>query len=336
MNTPFARLKQGTAALVLASIVIAIGAGAEVNAFVAPPGASDRAPFVWRGSSGHSSWCSALGMASTDSTTEKEGPFRRLSHTMLRVPDVSATVEYWKSRGATVTSYNKKAATENAFVTLGNGREESGEGGGKKDCFSLEITNSPRRSGETEAFQLGDGLQYLGTSMLLDFQNNLVGAAAGEKLKSNADDEPNGIQVQRVAAAPGDFLSRVCLAVSGGEAGLTKTARFYNELLGMETSANEAGMLCLRCKGRQESYGVPTTLVFVSKPNLNEIDHGNCFDHIVIETSSSIEEEVDRIKSMPWVETDVIFMKKTRMFGRMIVGLTDPSGYKVYLIEENS
>ena len=41
-----------------------------------------------------------------------------LSHAMLRVPDVNATVDCWLNRGATLSSYRKAGQSETAFVTM--------------------------------------------------------------------------------------------------------------------------------------------------------------------------------------------------------------------------
>ena len=132
----------------------------------------------------------------------------RLSHVMLRVPDVDATVEYWVAKGATVRQRNKSpTGGETAFVALGNGKADQID-----SCFALEITSPPNpEEGEEESVR-GNGLAYLGTSMLLDFQNNLMGAAAGEKIaKEGEAAEPNGIEVRRVASGPGDYFARLCL-----------------------------------------------------------------------------------------------------------------------------
>ena len=265
----------------------------------------------------------------------------RLSHAMLRVSDVDATVDYWVARGATVKQRNKSpAGGETAFVALGTGKADQID-----SCFALEITSLPP---EEEESVRGNGLAYLGTSMLLDFQNNLMGAAAGEKIRKEEEAvEPNGIEVRRVASGPGDYFARLCLrpkplatdaaAVNGeGDNALSPlgiTEQFYSEVLGMRVVANDNDLLCLRYK--DGGFGVSTTLVFSTEdddPSSDEFVMGNMLDHLVISTPS-IQEAADALK-----ETDqgrrAIFMEPTSMFGTTILGITDPNGYKIYLAEE--
>lgn len=273
----------------------------------------------------------------------------RLSHVMLRVPDVDATVDYWAAKGATVKQRNKSPKAgggETAFVVLGNGKADQID-----TCFALEITSLPNpEEGEEEPVR-GNGLAYLGTSMLLDFQNNLMGAAAGEKIAKEGEvAEPNGIEVRRVASGPGDYFARLCLrpkplakdvaaAVNGeGEnnalSSLEITEQFYTKVLGMRVVANDIDLLCLRYK--DGGFGVSTTLVFSTEngdpSSDDEFVMGNMLDHLVIGTPS-VQEAADLLK-----ETEegrkAMFMEPTSMFGTTVLGITDPNGYTIYLAEE--
>ena len=263
----------------------------------------------------------------------------RLSHVMLRVPDVDATVDYWVAKGATVKQRNKSPKAgggETAFVALGNGKADQID-----SCFALEITSLPNPEGESVR---GNGLAYLGTSMLLDFQNNLMGAAAGEKIaKEGEAAEPNGIEVRRVASGPGDYFARLCLrpkplakddaaAVNGDREGennalssLEITEQFYTKVLGMRVVASDIDLLCLRYKGG--GFGVSTALVFSTEDgdpsSDDEFVMGNMLDHLVIGTPS-VQEAADALK-----ETEegrkAMFMEPTSMFGTTVLGITDPN-----------
>ena len=273
----------------------------------------------------------------------------RLSHVMLRVPDVDATVDYWVAKGATVKQRNKSPKAgggETAFVALGNGKADQID-----TCFALEITSLPSpEEGEVKSVR-GNGLAYLGTSMLLDFQNNLMGAAAGEKIAKEGEvAEPNGIEVRRVASGPGDYFARLCLrpkplakdvaaAVNGeGEnnalSSLEITEQFYTKVLGMRVVANDIDLLCLRYK--DGGFGVSTALVFSTEDgdpsSDDEFVMGNMLDHLVIGTPS-VQTAADALK-----ETEegrkAMFMEPTSMFGTTVLGITDPNGYTIYLAEE--
>ena len=281
----------------------------------------------------------------------------RLSHIMLRVPSVQETVEYWVARGATVTRHNKseKTGVETAFVSLGSSKSTDDVSG----CFSLEITSLP--PGEEQ--DAGNSIRYIGTSMLLDYKNNLIGAIFGEK---KGDDvgaeaatvvEPNGIDVRRVASGPGDYFARLCLrpkpisasgeieSVNGDDSSrmssLQVTEEFYTKILGMRVVANDSDLLCLRYNQNSadgsadgsRGAGVATTLVFSTEGHAadEELVIGNMLDHIVISTRS-VDEAADLIMA-----TDeggmAIFMEPKNMFGKKILGIRDPNGYQIYLTE---
>ena len=263
----------------------------------------------------------------------------RLSHIMLRVPDVAGTVDYWVDKGATVKQRNRSPnGGETAFVALGNGKEDQLD-----SCFALEITSLP----ENETLDQGNGLAYLGTSMLLDFQNNLIGAAAGEKIAKDGEEavEPNGIEVRRVASGPGDYFARLCLrpkplgddSVNGEDGGnlspLEITEQFYTEVLGMRVVANDSDLLCLRYK--DSGFGVSTMLVFTTEGEASdELVMGNMLDHLVIGTPS-VEAAAEALKTTEQGK-EAIFMEPTAMFGTTILGVRDPNGYAIYLAEEPS
>lgn len=232
---------------------------------------------------------------------------------MLRVPSVEKTVEYWAEKGGTVlsSSKDKDGKLKGAFVALGNHQSTV------DNCFALELVHSNHK------LKLGNSISYIGISMLLQFQNNLVGAAAGEKPCSQGK-EPNGIEVKSVASAPGDLLARFCLKTTDMEA----TKDFYSTLLGMQVAAEDDKNLCLRYDKSDKSLGIPTTLVFELTDK--EVEFGNCLDHFVIATSSNIDAQFELIKA----KGAKVFMKPTEMFGKKVLGVRDPMGYKVILSGE--
>jgi catechol 2,3-dioxygenase-like lactoylglutathione lyase family enzyme len=236
---------------------------------------------------------------------------------------------------------------------------------------SSKSDNSIRK--EEPRYRLGNEIRYIGISKLLLFQNNLLGVITGDATKkekggmggsdSGGDGEvkePNGIDVQFSASAPGDFFARFCLRSND----LPATSTFYSTVLGMDIKAQDDQMLCLRYDNinfPSSTYGVATTLVFDASDKTTPIEKGDCLDHIAITTSSSVDELYNRItisamttqssqQSRQVDETttttsgdsnnvtaddkdsnnDVkIFMKPTEMFGRRVMGLIDPNGYKV-------
>lgn len=173
---------------------------------------------------------------------------------------------------------------------------------------------------------VGNAISYLGVSMLLQFQNNLLGAITGDEKPASQGDEPNGIQIKSSASAPGDLLARVALRTKDLEA----THTFYTSILGMEAKAEDENMLCLRYDNDCFTGGVPTTLVF--DRTTEDIVIGDCFDHFVIATSTDIETLYSTIESQRSSGLDFkLFMKPTDMFGKKVMGLIDPNGYKVIL-----
>ena len=228
---------------------------------------------------------------------------------MLKVPSVDRTVSYWTEQMGSVlrSRENDEGSLQSAFVALGNGTST-------EHCFALELI-------QTKDFQLGNCLSYVGISMLLQFQNNLRGAANGETPAALVGDEPNGIAVKSSASAPGDYFCRFCLKSND----LVATQNFYASLLKMNVMAVDDDMLCLR----YDSGGsVPTTLIFERTDD--ELVKGTCFDHLAIFTSCNIEDEYKRLQAAG----ATINMNPTEMFGSTVMGLRDPNGYKVVLASE--
>jgi len=234
-----------------------------------------------------------------------------LSHAMLRIPHIDKTVKYWTEKGGTIRIQKEKPSggLSSAMIELGCTSKE------QETSFALELVET-----NTENYQLGNALSYIGVSMLLQFQNNLVGAIEGIKPKSEGK-EPNGITVRSSASAPGDFLARFALRTND----LDKTEEFYTSVLGMENKARDEKMLCLRYDNDCFTGGVPTTLVFDRFED--DLEIGDCFDHIVIATKTNVNDVFDLLTE----QECKIFMKPTKMFGKDVMGLIDPNGYKVIL-----
>jgi catechol 2,3-dioxygenase-like lactoylglutathione lyase family enzyme len=244
----------------------------------------------------------------------------QLMHIMLRVPNVNATVDFWTSKGANVHSYRKTSKAETAFVGFGKQ-----QGGG---YFSLEIT---ALLPEETTLVLGNVIKYFGLSMLLGM--DLQMAAAGEQLSTGVDQDPNGLEIRRVASAPGDSFSRLCLATDSQDDILSKTTDFY-KALGMELVAGDDSLVCLRYTAKQDGRtGVATTLVFEKAQD--SLDFGNCFDHLAISTVN-VDAAATVLRATLDNPDNVIFMEPKPMFGTKIMGVYDPNGYKVYLVERAS
>lgn len=246
---------------------------------------------------------------------EEEHPLystSRLSHVMLKVPSVDRTVAYWIERMGTVTrsSENDDLSLKSAFVALGNGTST-------ENCFQLELIQS-------ETAQIGNCISYIGVSMLQQFQNNLMGAAAGETPQAQGP-EPNGIPTKSCASAPGDYYCRFALRSKD----LVETHAFYATILGMDSKAMDENMVCLRYGNTGGGGGIPTTLVFDKTDDDDEIDVGTCMDHLAIVTSLEVAQIYERIQQ---TTTDVpVFMKPVEMFGQQVMGVRDPNGYKVVI-----
>ena len=258
----------------------------------------------------------------TDDTDDSSGhPLSgtsRLSHAMLKVKSVDDAVSYWAQKGGTVLQSRKDddETYKSAFVTLGNGQTTD-------NCFALELV-------KTENCKVGNVLNYIGVSLLLQFQGNLRGLISGQDQAQSEGPEPHGIPIKSCASSPGDFLCRICLKSND----LEKTQHFYEDLLGMKLAAGDESQLCLRYNHKGSSgYGVPTTIVF--EGTNEKLDHGTCLDHLAIETTTSINQLFERFQSSSSgdkkEEGVAVYLHPTEMFGKTVMGLRDPNGYKVVL-----
>jgi len=320
----------------------------DINAFVVVPSSSFAS--IQRTTlpslSSHWSLLKSSSSSSSEGEKNKESPVEeedesshvmretsRLSHMMLNVLSVDRTVAYWTEKTGEVlrsTTNKDDGSLRSAFVALGNGKTT-------ENCFALELVETKKKKSEEDniSFQLGNCLSYIGVSMLLQFQNNLLGALLGDEKPADQGDEPNGIIVKSAASAPGDYFCRICFKSKN----LAQTNAFYTKILGMDDRAIDADMLCLRYdspppKNGEGGGGVPTTLVFERTDN--ELDQGTCFDHLVIATSLDIDEQYERIKKMINNENDgaEIFLPPTDMFGKRVMGMKDPNDYKIFLASE--
>lgn len=233
---------------------------------------------------------------------------------MLKVTSVEEAVAYWTQKGGTVTRSTTKddGKLRGAFVALGNGQTTD-------NCFALEL--SP-----TQKFELGNIMNYIGVSKLMQFQTGNLRELLESSCGETEDDpvEPHGIPVQSCAASPGDFLCRLCLQSNNLEA----TQAFYVDTLGMQVAAGDQSQLCLRYQppDSDTAYGVPTTLVFDGTNKI--LQHGTCWDHLAIQTTTSIQALHQRLLQD---DDAFVYMNPTEMFGLTVMGLRDPNGYKVVL-----
>ena len=185
--------------------------------------------------------------------------------------------------------------------------------------------------------------------------------------------------IKYVASAPGDGLARIALLSNNK---LVETRNFYTTVLGMDQKAQDTNFLCLRYDTdanndddrddiSNTSNGVSTTLVFVNSrcqqsgngddedndvENRSSSDKNCVFDHLAIQTTSSIEKVYQNIivkneninsSSMNSHENEEIvaaaakevavkvYMKPTFMFGSNLLGVIDPNGYKVVIFSSN-
>jgi len=192
------------------------------------------------------------------------------------------------------------------------------------------VSTTTSTTSTTKSYSIGNAISYIGVSMLLQFQNNLLGAISGQERVAGQGEEPNGIPVQSAASAPGDLLARFALHSKDLEA----TGQFYTSILGMTIKAQDDNMLCLRYDNdtSSTSNGVPTTLVFDAWNDDHEtLDLGDCFDHIVVVTSAPVEDIYSWLQKERQPGPPKIFMKPTDMFGKTVMGLLDPNGYKVII-----
>ena len=291
---------------------------------------------------------------------------------------------------------------QSAFVELGHYKVVgggSGAGGMDSDgsddsamkrpppSFSLELVTTSETN-----FNLGNCISYIGINMLQQFSKDPLEVISrkfvpGIPIQPSSDtskpDEPNGIPIKYVASSPGDMIARIAFYTTNLEA----TYKFYTQILGMDCKAQDDTMICLRYNNNsgdgeksRSGMGVPTTLVF-EKTN-EDIDIGNCLDHLVIATTANIDDLYSTWKkkhtpsttetgeqggreasststssssSSTTVNGDgssssssssstttksssspTIFMNPTNMFGKKVMGIFDPNGYKVIIAGESS
>jgi len=251
----------------------------------------------------------------------------RLSHVMLKVQSVDDTCSYWIEKGGTIlqSRLDDDGAYLSAFVALGNGKTTD-------NCFALELVRTDKKS------NIGNIINYIGVSLLMQFQGNLRGLISGKDKVKDEGDEPNGFFVKSCASSPGDFLCRLCLKSNN----LEKTQAFYEQVLGMELAAGDESLICLRYmvppsnnnNTDGDGYGVPITLVF--EGTNEKLDFGTCFDHLAIRTTTSINrifEDIQKTSTSNRDDTDgvTIYMNPVEMFGMTVMGLRDPNGYRVVL-----
>ena len=177
-----------------------------------------------------------------------------------------------------------------------------------------------------------------------------MGNPTGETIdKSNNIDESysnGGVEefpIKYVASAPGDGFAQLALLSNNK---LVETCDFYTTVLGMDQKAQDQNLLCLRYNPStpttiNPTNGVATTLVFENRPrDDDDDDDSRCFDHLAIETTSSIEglyqELLEENESGKTSTSPVdVYMKPTPMFGAFLLGLIDPNGYKVVVYGTN-
>jgi catechol 2,3-dioxygenase-like lactoylglutathione lyase family enzyme len=279
---------------------------------------------------------------SSSSTLMSKSSF--LSHVMLKVPSVDDSLSYWTEKGGTIRisrnngKTNGEAKLLSAFVEMGYDQNIKSNSKKRKEnidvidieqtsntevepssaCFALELVRT-----EKEEFSVGNVIAYVGVSMLLQFRNNLIGAILGDEKTRSQGLEPNGIPVCSSASAPGDYFARFCLKAKD----VSATSTFYTTILGMTAMAEDDRMTCLRYDNASFRNGVATTLVFDF--TAEDLDKGDCFDHIAITTSSPISTLYDEFEKAGCT----VFMKPTSMFGKQVCGLLDPNGYKVVIAE---
>ena len=297
----------------------------------------------------------------------------RLSHAMLKVPSVDAAVDYWISKGGEVErsrsngKSNGEAKILSAFVKLGyigsssssssssQKKEEAEDGESEKvdkadeapKSFSIEIVRAPARKSKKDDIGNKHGLSYLGLSMLLKFKDknpllelmmgNPTDATTADKSESNTSNKDESDEelfpIKYVASAPGDGFAQLALLSNNK---LVETCDFYTTVLGMDQKAQDQNLLCLRYNPSiAPTDGVATTLVFENRPRVdNDEEDAKCFDHLAIETTSSVDglyRELLKENESPVK----VYMKPTPMFGSFLLGLIDPNGYKVVVYGTN-
>lgn len=220
------------------------------------------------------------------------------------VESVNQTAAYYQSKGANLLVYRQTNTSDSAFVGFGKTTEDPHH-------FKLELVK-----GKARPSVLGNALKYLGLSKLLQYdftsQSDVTSvlSASGDPSSQQDETDPNGFAVNYVAAAPGDPLARICLHCLD----VDDTAAFYTNTLGMEQVAGDEKMVCLRFQSNS------TTLVFESIDSA--LDIGTVFDHLVVGTDD-----------LSTIQSESIFMTPRPMFGATVMGLLDPNGYRIFVMQ---
>ena len=138
---------------------------------------------------------------------------------------------------------------------------------------------------------------------------------------------------------PGDPLAQFSLRTSSVEM-LAATASFYSDVLCMsEVGAPSETQRCFRYGALPGGAleGVPVTLVFRVEDGLvgDPASTQECFDHIAI-SCVDVDAASAHINGNEGGEAPLapVILEPCDMFGTRIMGVSDPNGYKVYLVEE--
>jgi len=268
--------------------------------------------------------------SSEAATTELTSSNARLSHVMLKVPSVNTKVKFLTEiKGGKVKVSKEKPAAAlsfadvdddgtgepelmSAFIELGyiddnndDGSGGSSDDGADKKRFALELVASDK-----ENYDLGNVLSYKTISMLLQFQM-----------------QSSGAPVPPLPADSSDLTSRFALKTND----LDGTRDFYADVLGMAVLRNDESEDTVSLR-YLDGGGDTVTLVF--DQTMERLRMGDCFDHLVVATSVDIDALYERLAAAGESIAKRIFMKPTDMFGRRVMGLKDPNGYKVILASE--
>jgi len=250
----------------------------------------------------------------------------RLLHAMLKVSDVDSTVAFWESKGA--KRLTPQAGKGSCFVGYGSYRDT--------EHFALELAPAP-----PDATLINTKLAFFGLSQLPEDKSSKSAPpssleefmAARQKRMIAPGFDPQGLEARQVAGAPGDPLARICLLSDDLEA----SKAFYVGGLGMREVARSEEELCLRYEPLEGGLldGVPTTLVFTSEGVAEAASSPGteAFDHLAI-CCRDVLAARDFLDSKPET-SNAVTMEPTKMFGTAILGLSDPNGLSIFLVEED-
>mmetsp|Transcript_55897 Transcript_55897/g.110714 ORF Transcript_55897/g.110714 Transcript_55897/m.110714 type:complete len:394 (+) Transcript_55897:70-1251(+) len=264
----------------------------------------------------------------------------RLLHAMLRVPDVRSAARFWEGRGTKVLSGGGKVGKGATIVGFGAHRDT--------EHFALELT---------PALPAGTSLR---NSAIAFMGLSAPQPPSAQDEAATDDDDPLSsgpfgypffdslVEVRSVAhTGPkvSDPFAALCLRAASPKA-LKETAEFYCELLGMrevdvpwsgqKEKENERCFRYLPLAGGTLE-GFPTTLIFqVAEHEGSETATATsgaveCFDHLAI-CCFDVDAAFAHITSGGLAPE--VTLGPRNMFGTRVMGLRDPNGYDVYLIEE--